>query len=114
MPPAARRAFAGVAPPALFAAALLSLPMATAAPDESTDASDEASSIVVEGTATGKTQHDAPGVHCGLLGIGWSIGHPLDAWRLIAPVPEGTNTGACLMSDAVDVSSSPAAPGSSP
>ncbi|MEJ0034797.1 MAG: hypothetical protein WDO68_01705 [Gammaproteobacteria bacterium] len=41
-----------------------------------------------------RTRVEAP---CGLASTVWAFAHPASAWRILAPIPPTTNTGACFI-----------------
>jgi len=52
--------------------------------------------VVVEAKATTELPSDSSAPSCGLAALTESISHPASAWRVIAPVPQGSDPNACL------------------
>ena len=52
--------------------------------------------VVVEAKATTDLPSDSSAPPCGLAGLTESIAHPASAWRVIAPVSQGSDPNACL------------------
>jgi hypothetical protein len=57
--------------------------------------------IVVEASVSAPPPSPAPDTPCGLASIAWSLAHPADAWRALAPLPEFSDADACSTAAAV-------------
>jgi hypothetical protein len=57
--------------------------------------------LVVEASNASQLPSASTDPPCGLTGMAWSLAHPFDAWREVAPLTAASHTDTCLRSEVV-------------